>query len=65
MQDYDYRYFCKVLQNNGYSPRRIKGSHQTWRNDEKKDSITITCNSRYVNACVGRSLIREHNLKTH
>lgn len=62
MQNFDYNYFSRMLRKNGYLPIRCNGSHQTWKNEKKNDTLTITC-VREVNARVGRMIIKEHNLK--
>jgi len=62
MQNYELKKFRKILKDNGYERKRQKGSHEIWRNEEKKDTVAITNKSSGVNYCVGSKLIKEHNL---
>jgi len=62
MQNYDLKDFRKILRNNGYERKRQRGSHEIWRNEEKKDTVAITNKITGVNACIGRKLIKEHGL---
>ena len=62
MQNYGLKEFRRILIDNGYERKRQKGSHEIWRNEQKKDTVSITNKITGVNACIGRKMIKEHNL---
>lgn len=49
--------FCKVLSDEGYSPIRRKGSHETWGNGQK--NITIPISKTEINPMIARRLLKE------
>jgi len=63
MQNYELRHFRKILKHNGYIRKRQKGSHEIWRHEGKKDTISITNRLAGVNALTGRKIIKDHNLE--
>lgn len=59
MKTYNKREFVNILNNNGYTYIRCKGSHFVY----KKENETIVV-PKNLNSMIGRRLIKEHNLVT-
>lgn len=54
------REFIRVLKSNGFTYKRSKGDHYTYKN---LNGRTITFNFRGLNCMVARRLIKENNLE--
>ena len=57
-KDIDFNKFSKMLEENGYSVKRKKGSHYIYGNDK---GGTIVINS-HLNRMVARRIVKENNL---
>lgn len=58
---YTLKEFENILDNNGFIKARRKGSHVTYKKEDKMITI-VACNSKGMNKMICRRLIKENGL---